>query len=87
MKSRDSWPNLRAAATSRRRPPAANLFVGGVTAIVLVDARFLQVGPDRGFTSFPKAILQYQFVAEGTGGQILARSPVFGDVLLELCSR
>lgn len=40
-----------------------------------------------GFASFPMGKVQYQFVAEGSGGQILGRSEVFEDILLELCSR
>jgi CSLREA domain-containing protein len=38
-----------------------------------------------GFTSFPQAVFQYQFVAEGAGGQIVSRSPVFDDIMLEVC--
>jgi hypothetical protein len=39
-----------------------------------------------GFTTFPEAALQVQFVAEGPGG-ILDRTPVFGDVTLMVCNR
>ena len=39
-----------------------------------------------GFISFSEAYLQYQFVAEGAGG-ILGRSQVYGDIVLERCSR
>jgi hypothetical protein len=34
---------------------------------------------------FDSAVLLYQFVATGAGGAILARSPVYGDVLLGPC--
>jgi hypothetical protein len=40
-----------------------------------------------GFTTFPQALLQVQFVAEGAGGEIVGRSPVYADVTLEICSR
>jgi hypothetical protein len=39
------------------------------------------------FISFSEAYLQYQFVAEGAGGTILGRSQVYGDIVLEMCSR
>lgn len=38
------------------------------------------------FMTFPEAVLQVQFVAEGAAG-IVSRSPVFGDVTLVVCNR
>jgi hypothetical protein len=38
-----------------------------------------------GHTYFESALLQYQFVAVEPGGGILARSEVFGDILLSAC--
>jgi hypothetical protein len=38
-----------------------------------------------GHTHFESALLQYQFVAVDPGGGILARSEVFGDIVLSAC--
>jgi hypothetical protein len=54
---------------------------GGVFAFTLASDAI----PD--FTMFADAVLQYQFVAEGAEGAILARSPVFSDVGLRVCSQ
>jgi len=39
------------------------------------------------FARFREALLQYQFVAEGKGGAILGRTPVFGDLSFSACGR
>lgn len=40
-----------------------------------------------GYVDFATSRLELQFVATGEGGQILARSPVTSDVIVEMCSR
>jgi len=40
-----------------------------------------------GVIGFAQAMFQYQFVATGAGGAVVARSPVYGDVEVKLCSR
>jgi hypothetical protein len=40
-----------------------------------------------GVTGFGQASLQYQFVVTGAGGLVVARSPVYGDIDVKLCSR
>jgi hypothetical protein len=40
-----------------------------------------------GVVGFGQAMFQYQFVATGAGGAVVARSPVYGDVEVKLCSR
>jgi CSLREA domain-containing protein len=39
------------------------------------------------FSRFREALLQYQFVAEGKGGAILGRTPVYGDLTFAACGR
>jgi hypothetical protein len=40
-----------------------------------------------GVAGFGQSLLQYQFVVTGGGGAVVARSPVYGDVEVKLCSR
>jgi hypothetical protein len=40
-----------------------------------------------GVVGFAQATFQYQFVATGPGGAVVARSPVYGDVEVKLCNR
>lgn len=52
-----------------------------------LDALTLASESIPGFTTFPQALLRFQFIAEGAGDEIVGRSPECADVTLEICSR